>query len=456
MNAGVALAEGVGAVVDRARAFAERERGATPLFLQNLRQLALEALVRSGFPEPGHEEWRYFPVAEAVRLLSGCAGASGAANASRRPGARAALAAVAALGYAEKRQHQLVFVNGSLDPELSTLDNLPKGVHFHGISRLLEKGSPLVEPRLGLLRGHQRHPFVALNTAFLADGALLLVPDRVVCTTPLHVVNVTDGTDGAVATHPRVLLVLGENAQATVVETFVGAGPAFVNPVTEAYLGPHAFLDHYTLQEGSAEAAHVGTFDAHLAPGGQLFTHLFSAGSLLARNEASVHLHGDGAGLTMDGLYLGRNEQVVDNHVLVDHARPHCGSQQYYKGILDGKARGAFDGKVIVKPTASRTDAHQKNRNLLLSPEATVDSKPQLEIYNNDVKATHGSATGRLDPDALFYLRSRGFGETEARAALTLAFASEIAERIKVEPLRKHLEARVLAWLSGNGRETAS
>ena len=194
-----------------------------------------------------------------------------------------------------------------------------------------------------------------------------------------------------------------------------------MNPVTEIVLGPHAHLDHTTLQEESPEALHVGTAEAHLGPGAQLFGHVFSAGGALVRNELTVRIHGDGAGATLDGLFLARGEQHVDNHTLVDHARPHGGSQQYYKGILDGSARGAFDGRVIVRPAAAFTDAHQKNRNLLLSDTARIDAKPQLEIYNNDVKCTHGSATGTarrrrpLLPPLARLLRRAGTERPDAR-----------------------------------------
>jgi Fe-S cluster assembly protein SufD len=293
-----------------------------------------------------------------------------------------------------------------------------------------------------------------MNAAFLLDGVLVHVPDGVVLAEPLLVVNVADGSAGEFASHPRVLVSLGENAQASVVEAYCGVASSFVNPVTEIVLGPHAHLDHSTLQEESPEAFHFGTTEAHLGPGAQLFGHVLSAGGRLVRNELTVRLHGDGAGATLDGLFLARGEQQVDNHTLVDHARPHGGSQQYYKGILDGSARGAFDGRVIVRPAAAFTDAHQRNRNLLLSDGARVDAKPQLEIYNNDVKCTHGSATGRLDADALFYLRSRALSEEQARSILTLAFASEIVDRIALAPLKAHLTERVLGWLAGTAPES--
>lgn len=428
---------------------------AAPHFVQGLKRDGLETFGRLGIPRPSDEEWRYTSVATLGKRLPDFvpAEAAGGAGPAASRASRDVVASLGPLGVAGQKHHQLVFVNGRLDPSLSRHDGLPAGVRFDALSRLFAAPTELLEKRLGLLGGHRTHPFVAMNAAHLLDGAFVHVPDGVVLAEPLLVVHVADGAAGPVASHPRVVLSLGENAQATVVEAYCGTGEAFVNPVTEIVLGAHAHLDHTTLQEEAPEAFHVGTADAHLGPGAQLFSHVLSAGARIARNELTVRLHGDGAGATLDGLFLARGEQQVDNHTLVDHSRPHCGSQQYYKGILDGSARGAFDGKVIVRPAGAFTDAHQKNRNLLLSDTARVDAKPQLEIYNNDVKCTHGSATGRLDADALFYLRSRALSESQARSVLTLAFASEIVDRIPVETVREHLTERVLGWLAGNAPE---
>jgi Fe-S cluster assembly protein SufD len=442
------LAEGAGAAVESARQHAAREAGGSPPFVQNLRREGLEALGALGLPRPSDEEWRYTSVATIARRLPQLLGAAPARGASAA--AREALAALGPLAVAGKAHHQLVFVNGRLEPALSRPDGLPAAVRFDALSRLFAAPPALLEQRLGLLGGHRHHPFVAMNAAFLADGAFVNVPDGVVLAEPLLVVHVADASAGPAAAHPRVVISLGENARATVVEAYCGTGEAFVNAVTEIVLGPHAHLDHATLQEESPEALHVGTAEAHLGPGAQLFGHVLSVGGKVVRNELTVRLHGDGAGATLDGLFLARDAQQVDNHTLVDHARPHGGSQQYYKGILDGQARGAFDGRVIVRAAGAFTDAHQKNRNLLLSDTARVDAKPQLEIYNNDVKCTHGSATGRLDEDALFYLRSRGFSPEEAQGVLTLAFAREIVDRVPLEPLKRHLTDRVLGWLAGH------
>lgn len=445
-----ALASGTAAALEGARALAAREAGGSPLFVRNLRSDGFDALARLGLPRPSDEEWRYTSVATIARRLPELVppGVSPGGPAAASPAALAALASLGPLGAEGQARHRLVFVNGRLDPGLSRFDGLPAGVRLDAFSRLWPSPPPLLEQRLGLLGGHRSHPFVAMNAACLADGALVEVPDGVVLAEPLLVVHVADAGAGSRAAHPRLVVSLGENARATVVEAYCGSGETLVNAVTEIVLGPHAHLDLATLQEESPEALHVGNAEAHLGPGAQLFSHVLSVGGRIARNELTVRLHGDGAGATLDGLFLARDAQQVDNHTLVDHARPHGGSQQRYKGILSGEARGAFDGRVVVRPAGAFTDAHQSNRNLLLSDTARVDAKPQLEIYNNDVKCTHGSATGRLDEDALFYLRSRGFSEGQARSVLTLAFAREIVDRVPLEALKAHLASRVLGWLS--------
>lgn len=449
-SAAEALAEATASALAASHALDARDGAEFPLFARNLRHDGQEALGRLGLPRPSEEEWRYTSVAAIARRLPDLI-AAGAAPGAPPAASAAALEALSCFGpLADERKgfHVLAFVNGRLDPALSHVDGLPAGVRFDALSRAFDSPPALLEQRLGLAGTHRAHPFAALNAAFLSDGAFVEVPDGVVLAEPLVVLHVADAAARPLAAHPRVVISLGENAQASVVEAYCGAGEAFVNAVTEITLLAHARLDHSKLQEESPEAIHVGTAEAHLGPGAQLYSRVLSVGARIARNELTVRLHGDGAGATLDGLFLARGTQEVDNHTLVDHARPHGGSQQRYKGILSGTARGAFDGKVVVRPAGAFTDAHQSNRNLLLSDTARVDAKPQLEIYNNDVKCTHGSATGRLDGDALFYLRSRGLSESQARSVLTLAFASEIVDRVPLDPLRAHLTERVLGWLS--------
>ncbi len=436
---------GVDTFAAHAALLGERSREALPLWLANIKKESLERFGDMGLPKPSQEEWRYTNV-------TGLATA-GYTTSSERPAASLKFAAEEALRpFGDLGRlapvHHLVFVNGKFVPELSRLDGAALGIRVEPLTQAWTKDASRMQPHIGACRAHLTHPFVALNCALFEDGAFIHVPDGVVVAEPIHVINILDASEARVAAHPRTLLVLGENAHVAVIDTAVSLGEGgFANTVTEALLGPHAMLDHYSVQEQGLKNTQMGNTYFRLSRGSQVFSHVFSFGGGLVRNELSAILDGDGAGATLDGLFLAREKQHVDNHTLVDHARPHCGSQELYKGILDGSGRGVFDGKIIVRPHAEKTDAHQKNRNLLLSQEALVDSKPQLEIYNNDVRCTHGATTGRLDADAEFYLRSRGLDATQARRLLTFAFGSEIVNRVKIEPLRSYLENRLLSWL---------
>jgi Fe-S cluster assembly protein SufD len=438
------VSEGVDSLVAAASSLASGTTDRSPLWLSELRK---EALAK--FEELG------LPANHAARASAWeREGAEAALPLSKRRGAFEAFSGLAGVVSPFRSSRQLVFVNGRLDLELSAVDGLGTGIHFGPLSRFLEETSDSLQPHLGLTRGHRSHSLAALNTAMLSEGAVLRIDAGVVAPEPFQVVHVTDPGERPLASHPRLLVILGENAQASIVEAFAGpdaGSESLVNSVAELYLAPHAMLDHTRLQEEGGGTIHQGTLFAHQDRGSQLFSHLFSFGGRITRNELHVALHGEGAGVTVDGLFMAKGEQRVEHKTLIDHARPHCGSQQLFKGVLDGRSRGSFEGKIIVRPNAIKSDAHQKSRNLILSKEALVETQPQLEIYNDDVKCTHGSTTGRLDEGAVFYLRSRGLSEAASRALLTSAFASEIAGRSRVEAVRAYLEPRVLRWFGEEG-----
>jgi len=241
-----------------------------------------------------------------------------------------------------------------------------------------------------------------------------------------------------------------ENSQAQILESYasVGEGVCFTNAVTELVAAENAFIDHYKLQRESLEAFHISTVQVQLGRSANVSTQSISLGGSLVRNHVNAVLGGEGGEATLNGFYLVNGRQHVDNHTSIDHAKPHCNSHELYKGILDGKARGVFNGRIIVRPDAQKTDSKQTNNNLLLSADAHADSQPQLEIYADDVKCTHGSTVGPLDPRALFYLRSRGVGEHEARRLLTYGFAVEILGRMEVAPLRAQLDRIVRGRLA--------
>jgi Fe-S cluster assembly protein SufD len=248
----------------------------------------------------------------------------------------------------------------------------------------------------------------------------------------------------------RTLVVVGDRCQARIVETYVGpdGGGYFTNAVTELFAGDGAVVDHYKVQQESRDAFHVASMHVHAARNANVSSHSFSLGGKIVRNDVTALLDGEGAECTLNGLYLADGERLVDNHTTIDHAKAHCPSHEIYKGILGGKARAVFNGKIVVRQDAQKTDAKQTNRALLLSDNATINTKPQLEIFADDVKCTHGAAIGQLDEDAIFYLRARGLTYFEARDMMIHAFAGEILDRVKVDPLRVALEAELYAQLA--------
>ena len=292
---------------------------------------------------------------------------------------------------------------------------------------------------------YMRHPFVALNTANAQDGALIVVPDGGVVDGFIDLRFVGEG-DG-VWSHPRNLIVAGRHAQVTVIESYSGRGNYFTNAVTEIVAGEGAIVDHTRLQCESPDAFHVSTVQIHQERASSVTARTIAFGGQLVRLETNVALAGEGASLTLDGLFVLGGRQHVDNQTLIDHARPHCDSMELYKGILDESARGIFDGRIIVRPDAVKTNSRQVNHNLLLSETAIVDSKPTLEIHNDDVKCSHGSTIGQLDEDAMFYLRARGIGENDARNLLVYAFASEIVDRIKTGDVREQVRRAMVAQM---------
>jgi Fe-S cluster assembly protein SufD len=347
---------------------------------------------------------------------------------------------------------ELVFVNGQYAPALSRHDALPEGARLESLAGVLAPDNRDVEPPVAPVPGLERHAFVALNTAFFEDGARIELPADSVLHAPIHLLFVaTDTWDRRpIMVHPRVIVSLGTNAQASIVETYTGPAGAryFTNTVTQIVLGENAVLDHYKLQYESAEACHVGAIQVQALRSATCRSHSISLGGALARNDVVAVLNGEGVECTLNGLYVADARRLVDHHTTIDHARPHCGSREIYKGILADRAHGVFNGKIIVRPDAQKTDARQTNRALLLSEDAVINTKPQLEIFANDVKCTHGAAVGQLDEEALFYLRSRGLSDAAARRLLIYAFAEDVLQRLPFEPVRADVEARLQQQLA--------
>jgi len=427
---------------------AGRGRDAEPPWLTSTRRHALDRFQSLGFPTTRDEEWRFTsvsPIAESTFALPLDGRSFGRAD-------------LAPFRWPLVGAHEIVFVNGRYAAGLSHVGALPRGVRIESLASALVSRPDEVEPSLTRLADAERHAFTALNTAFFEDGAFLSIPAHTILDTPIHVLFVTSPAVGALdaratMTHPRVVVVLGDDSQASIVESYAGPnGAAYLtNAVTEVVLGESAVLDHYTLQREGARSYHMAALHARAARSANLRAHAISLGGSLVRNEVTVVLDGEGVECTLNGLYLADDRRVVDNHTTIDHAKPHCGSREIYKGILSDAARAVFNGKIIVRPDAQKTDAKQTNRALLLSDNASINTKPQLEIFANDVKCTHGAAVGQLDDEAIFYLRSRGLSDAEARHFLIRAFAGDVLNRLPLEPLRTAVEEVIVRQLPGAG-----
>ena len=349
---------------------------------------------------------------------------------------------------------QVVCVDGRYSPQLSSVGGLPAGVELRSLADVLATGPDGVDRQLAQL-AHFDDPaasFTALNTGLLQDGLVVRIPDHTILETPIRLLFVSTGGDD-VMSHPRTLIVAGANSQVRLVESYAGLsdGAYLTNAVTEVFVGDNAVVDHYKLLRESVEAFHVASMHLRLERSATFSSNSITLGGAIVRNEVMAELQGEGGECTLNGLYLVNGTRLVDNHTTIHHAKPHCDSHELYKGILDGRARAVFNGKIIVAIDAQKTDAKQTNKALLLTEEAQINTKPELEIFADDVKCTHGATIGQLDADALFYLRSRGLDREQARDVLIHAFASDLVNRIEIAPIREQLDAVLLQQLPGSG-----
>jgi Fe-S cluster assembly protein SufD len=337
-------------------------------------------------------------------------------------------------------------VNGHFAPGLSTVRPLPQGVKAGSLAAALESDAALLQKHLGRHVRMESHAFAALNTAFFLDGAFIHVPAGVVVSEPIQLIYVSTVKDAGATSHPRNLIVAEKQSRLTVVESYVHTvdAPYFTNTVTEMIAGDDAVVEHVKLQDESRESFHIATMHGQFGRRSRVDAHSFALGARLSRNNIQANLAGEGLECVLNGLYLTQGEQLADHHMIVEHAQPHCASHEYFNGILRDKSRGVFHGRILVQPIAQKTDAKQTNKNILLSDQATVDTKPQLEIYADDVKCTHGATVGQLNEDSIYYLRSRGIGLDTARQMLIHAFAGEIIDRVRCEPVREELDK--LVW----------
>jgi Fe-S cluster assembly protein SufD len=335
-----------------------------------------------------------------------------------------------------------VVINGFYSEELTTLKNIPKGVEVNSIAKSISSDSPLVKEHLGKYADFTTHIFTSLSTAFTKDGVLIHVPEGKIVEQPIHILFITDAGNEKLLIQPRNLFVAEKNSQATIIEHFVNinSGIYFTNTVTEIVVGENAIVDHIKLQEESKSAFHIGRMEVDQERASDFASYFVSLGSSLTRNEFNSKFNDEGGECMLNGLFLTEGNQLFDVHTLIDHAKPHCNSHEHYKGILNDISRGVFNGKVIVRPDAQKTNAFQENNNIILSREALVNTKPQLEIFADDVKCSHGATIGQIDKEAMFYLKSRGIGEETARTILIHAFASDVITSVKVEAVKNYIE----------------
>jgi Fe-S cluster assembly protein SufD len=409
-------------------------------WLRKLREDAFARFCEVGFPTTHDEDWRFTNVSAIAKTPFGLA--SGSSHVSKNdiegwllPGAAC----------------QLVFVDGNFSRELSSLGNLQRGVRVNSLADEINASPASLEPHLGRYLNTQRDAFAALNTAFLADGGFVHVRKGVVLEQPIHLLFVSTGAGQPLMTHPRNLIVAEDQSQLAIVEDYVSldAGIAFCNTATELVAAESAVVAHYMIEREDTQTFNVSTLRIQQGRSANVATHSVLLGGGLVRNNVHPVLAGEGAECLINGLFIGNGRQHLDNYMLVEHASPHCDSRQFYNGILDGNAHGVFHGRIIVHKDAQKTDAKQTNRNLLLSDDAQIDTKPQLEIYADDVKCTHGATIGQIEENALFYLRSRGIDERSARKLLLLAFANECLDRMKEEGVKNYLQGLINSHLFG-------
>ena len=408
-----------------------------PRWLQSLRQEAFARFAETGFPTTHDEDWRFTNVAAVAGTPFEFTGSESIKKEQLESFGASQFACC------------LVFVNGLFSQELSSVATPPKGVTVRSLAAQLKNDPASVEQHLGRYLNIERDTFAALNTAFIEDGVYVNVPRGIAVESPIYLLYVT--VPGATPTmnHPRNLIVAHESSQVTVVEDYVslGEGTTFSNAATELIAGENANVSHYMIVREGDQAYNFSTLRIQQGRSANVATHSLLLSGALVRNNVHPVLAGEGSECLINGLFMANGRQHMDNYMLVEHASPHCDSRQFYNGILNGNSHGVFHGRIIVHKDAQKTDAKQTNRNLLLSDDAQIDTKPQLEIYADDVKCTHGATIGRFDDNALFYLRSRGLDEAAARHVLLLAFANECLDRMNSPQMRDHLEKLVVAGL---------
>ncbi len=430
------------------QAFSREIARTSPSWLNTLRQCAFERFEALGFPTTKNEDWHFTSVAPIVEA---------AYQTRPNPGGHVKSEELAQFTFGATDWPTIVFVNGVFAPALSSIDELPDGVRVYSLAKAIRDGDQVVERYLSKFAAYELNTFTALNSAFVSDGAVVRIAKEFEVDRPIHILFVSDGAAHKTQVNPRTLIIAERHSKATVIESYVSTSEAsyFTNAVTEVLAEDGANLSHMKIQRESAQAFHVGTIEAEQKRDSHYQSFSFATGAALSRTNIYTTLDGEGAGATLNGLYMLDGEQHCDHQTKIEHAQPNCFSRELYKGVLDDASHGVFNGKVYVDPIAQKTDGKQTNKVLLLSERAQVDTKPQLEIFADDVKCTHGATVGRVDEAAAFYMKSRGINKELARRLLTYAFAAEVLETIEVDAVRERLERATMERFTGVATMTA-
>ena len=412
--------------------FEKRLNGGKENSIHQIRKDALSNFGKLDFPSIKDEEWKYTSIAPLLKY-------NFVPSVTEK---KISKDVIKSLLFDEMEHSLLVFINGKFSSEHSDLLNLPEGVIAGSIANEIKNNNEILLKHFGKYADFKNHIFTALSTAYTEDGAFIYIPAGKIVEEPIHIVFITDSTDEKILTQPRNLFVAEKNSQVTIIEHFVGNEDEiyFTNAVTEIVAEENAVLDHIKLQKESKKAFHIARMEVDQERNSNFSSHLISTGGDLTRNDFNAKFNDEGGECTLNGLFMVDGTQLFDAHTLMDHAKPRCNSHEHYKGILDDQSRGVFNGKVIVRQDAQKTNAFQENNNILLSDQALVNTKPQLEIFADDVKCSHGATIGQMDDDAKFYLKSRGIGEEASKGILLHAFASDVITSIKTEAIRNYVE----------------
>ncbi|MHB1688411.1 MAG: Fe-S cluster assembly protein SufD [Ignavibacteriaceae bacterium] len=397
-----------------------------------IRKDALEKFSQLKFPTTKDEEWRFTNISPLLKYNFNPAISKQNITAEE----------IERFLFNNSFKNQLIFIDGYFAAELSAVNGVSKKIKLGNLASAFGEDSETVQKHLGKYADYQNQIFTALNTAYAKDGAFIFIPDGEVIEEPVHVLFIATSKIERTLIQPRNLFIAGKNSQATIIEHYVSLDDNlyFTNAVSEIVVGENATLNHIKIQEESRIAFHVSRTEIDQERSSNFESVAISFGAEISRNDITSRFNNEGGECTLNGLFLLDGSQLFDTHTMIDHAKPYCNSHEHYKGILDGKSRGVFNGKVMVRPNAQKTNAFQENNNIILSNEALVNTKPQLEIFADDVKCSHGATIGQLDEDSMFYLKSRGIGEETARTILIHAFASDVVKSIKVDAIKNYLE----------------